>query len=483
MTRTCAVAQRAGDLVGSGEQPAEATGQGTERGGVGAPDEADRSLDGRVLSVRATHHCVRRKRRVLTTTSAGPTAGSSSSPPVTVVQRRRDEPARRRGRASRRGPSRRCPTSPAGDSTSAARATAASATGVDRPRWGSSIDVAHQATCRAAGWRMTDGQAYSLSMTSTVVSDGGEPDELLHPPVVGEAAAMQGLEDVIGDRRSGEPADHLGETPVRADERDRDAPAPADRLQRRDRPVGQHVDRLVEAALGGGDERRGALDVLDDGERRIGEDAERHERHAQQTPERARHVRAEHAAEAHGGDRHADAPADVVGRSPRSRRGVRPNSHVGATAADSSGRVGAPRARPYTSIPLRTTIDSRARLSAAAPSVETAASDVSVLAVFGLARLNGSHTDMWTMTCGLKRLTRARMRSWSCGDARWNSARLSRRRGGSVSIPSSSPTHASRSRCTATRDPRSPPIPLTRTRRPPASSVPWTDRHPALQTA
>ena len=37
------VTQRPGDLVRSGEQPAEAAGQGTERGGVGSPDEADRS--------------------------------------------------------------------------------------------------------------------------------------------------------------------------------------------------------------------------------------------------------------------------------------------------------------------------------------------------------------------------------------------------------------------------------------------------------
>ena len=77
-------------------------------------------------------------------------------------------------------------------------------------------------------------------------------------------------------------------------------------------PLAEHVDRLVEPALGGGDERRGALDVLDDGERRVGEHAERHDRHAQQAPERARDVRAEHAAEAHRGDGHADAPADVA---------------------------------------------------------------------------------------------------------------------------------------------------------------------------
>ena len=37
------VTQGAGDLVGSGEQTAEAAGQGTERGGVGPADEADGS--------------------------------------------------------------------------------------------------------------------------------------------------------------------------------------------------------------------------------------------------------------------------------------------------------------------------------------------------------------------------------------------------------------------------------------------------------
>ena len=38
-----AVAQGAGDLVGSGEQAAETAGQGAERGDVGAADEADRA--------------------------------------------------------------------------------------------------------------------------------------------------------------------------------------------------------------------------------------------------------------------------------------------------------------------------------------------------------------------------------------------------------------------------------------------------------
>ena len=54
------------------------------------------------------------------------------------------------------------------------------------------------------------------------------------------------------------------------------------------------------------------------------------------------------------------------------------------------------------------------------------------------------------------------------GAMRWNSARCSRRRGGSTSMPTSSPTHGSSSSSAATREPRSPPIPLTSTRRPAA---------------
>ena len=126
----------------------------------------------------------------------------------------------------------------------------------------------------------------------------------------------------------------------------------------------------------GGDERHGALDVLDHGERRVGEDTERHERHPQQATERTRHVWSEHAAEAHRGDRHADAPSDVAGRV----------LDLGERAAELARRCDGgrlvragrrPAGPPVDLDPLRTTIDSRAGLSAAAPSVEIAASDVS----------------------------------------------------------------------------------------------------------
>ena len=68
----------------------------------------------------------------------------------------------------------------------------------------------------AATW-MTEGQRYSRSITSTVVDDGVNPRSSLHPAVVGEMATVQRLEHVVGDRRTEQPADHLGDAPLRAD--------------------------------------------------------------------------------------------------------------------------------------------------------------------------------------------------------------------------------------------------------------------------
>ena len=185
-----------------------------------------------------------------------------------------------------------------------------------------------------------------MSITSTVVGSDAKPTQLLHPPVVGQAAPVQRLEDVVGDRRPGEPGDDLAMR--------QSGPMSGNGMRPPRRiacsaviaPLAEHVDRLVEPALGGGDEGPGALDVLDDAEGRVGEHAERDDRHAQQPTERARHVRTEHAAEAHGGDRHADAPADVAGgaldlgeRAPEvARRGDRRPTRRGVSAA--------PRARP-----------------------------------------------------------------------------------------------------------------------------------------
>ena len=85
---------------------------------------------------------------------------------------------------------------------------------------------------------------------------------------------------------------------------------------------------------------RADLDVLDDGERRIGEHAERDHRHAQQPPERARHVRTEHRAHADGTDSDADAPPDGRRRSSRCRPASARSRSSGSTSASSSGRVG-----------------------------------------------------------------------------------------------------------------------------------------------
>ena len=102
-------------------------------------------------------------------------------------------------------------------------------------------------------------------------------------------------------------------------------------------------------------------------------------------------------------------------------------------------------------MPLRTTIDSSDRHSAAAPRIDVAASSVRSRARSGLARECGSQTARCTRTCGSNLVTTSTMRSWSPGTMRWKTVRRSRRRGGSPSIPSSDSTHGSFSSRLATR--------------------------------
>ena len=94
---------------------------------------------------------------------------------------------------------------------------------------------------------------------------------------------------------------------------------------------------------------------------------------------------------------------------------IRPKSQVGSIGTCSCGRVREWRARPYTSVPLRWTMASRARHSAAAPRMAVVACSVYSRALRGLARLCGSHTEMCTTTCGLNLVTTSIIRSRSSG--------------------------------------------------------------------
>ena len=109
--------------------------------------------------------------------------------------------------------------------------------------------------------------------------------------------------------------------------------------------------------------------------------------------------------------------------------------------------------------------------SAAAPRTATAAACVQSAASRGWALASGSHTAIWTTTWGSNSRTIDTILRRSFGSTRWNVARRSRRRGGSMSRPVISPTHRSFSSSVATSEPSSLPMPLTRTRLPPLTEV------------
>ena len=261
---------------------------------------------------------------------------------------------------------------------------------------------------------MTLGQAYSRSMTSTVVVVGREAEQVAHPRVVGQPAAVHHLDDVVGHRRAEHAADHGRDPPVGPDQRDRQPPSAPGALQRGDPAVGDDVHRLIESIPGGDDEGPGGVGVLDDGERRVGQHAERDRRLAQQAAERARDVRAEHGARADGADGDADAGADRV------RRAL----DVGQLAAVPAGRVDG-----------GVLVGAGGRAAGPAVDLDPAAHDHRLEGAAlgrgaedrrrrlvgesrgdgGAARLNGSHTAMWTTTCGLNAVTVSTMRSCSLG--------------------------------------------------------------------
>ena len=151
------VTQRAGDLIRSGEQTAEAARQGAERCRVRSPDEPDRSFEGgaqgdgdpplRQPEPTRVDDDERRTDGGQSLDTAGDGRPAEIGDPIgdahqrvvatpVVDVPRRQQTTRRRPRQRLHGSDRR-------------RQTA----------MGELDDVAHQATCLDAGWRMTDGHA------------------------------------------------------------------------------------------------------------------------------------------------------------------------------------------------------------------------------------------------------------------------------------------------------------------------------------
>ena len=203
----------------------------------------------------------------------------------------------------------------------------------------------HATCCRAGTWRML-GHEYSWSITSLVVVVGANPSTSRARRGSASRPRWSISSTWSGMRRAAEVRDPAGEAPLGPDDRHRDATATADRLAHGDRAGRDDVERFGQPHAGGGHERLGRVVLVDHGERRVGEGAERHGRQPQEPPERAGHVRPEHRRQPDGADRHADPTPDRRRRCARCRRAIRPYSLVGSTGARSSGRVIEPRRRP-----------------------------------------------------------------------------------------------------------------------------------------
>ena len=110
-------------------------------------------------------------------------------------------------------------------------------------------------------------------------------------------------------------------TPQARQHRQRHAAAEARGLPRGRRARADDVARPVEAVLDRGDHRPRGVVGMQQRERRIARRADRHDRQAQQPPERARHVR-------------ADAPARSAARRPARRSAARRPSPIASTASN-----------------------------------------------------------------------------------------------------------------------------------------------------
>ena len=120
-------------------------------------------------------------------------------------------------------------------------------------------------------------------------------------------------------------ADEAGETPLGADQRERHPSADPDGLGGRDRARRDDVDRPVEPARRRGDDGGGRVLVVDHRERRVGQQADGHDREAKQPAERAGHVRADDRCQPHGRERHLcgrrGLPPDLLGLEERATEG------------------------------------------------------------------------------------------------------------------------------------------------------------------
>ena len=104
--------------------------------------------------------------------------------------------------------------------------------------------------------------------------------------VVGEPATVERFGDMVGNRCAGEMTQRSSDAPVGSDERKRDPASTAGRLERRDGAGGDDVHRFGKTDPRRRDEGAGGISVLDDGEGRVREQAERNSGHPQQPSER-----------------------------------------------------------------------------------------------------------------------------------------------------------------------------------------------------
>ena len=218
-----------------------------------------------------------------------------------------------------------------------------------------------------------------------------------------------------------------------------------------------------------GHDRRGRVLVVDHRERRVGQQADRDDREAQQPAERAGHVRPDDRCQPHGRDRDVGRRRRPAGRSAPSRGASgrrRWSDRAGRTRPGGWPRPGGGRRRQ---MPDRTMTCSSDGHSAAAPSTPMAAD----VASSGPRRPGGPGRWAPRPRCGRPRedrssRTRRTIFRRSRGSTRWKVAERRRRRGGSMSSPVISPTQRSFSSSVATSEPSSLPMPLTRTRLPAA---------------
>ncbi len=124
---------------------------------------------------------------------------------------------------------------------------------------------------------------------------------------------MKHLLDVFRYRCADQVRDPAGNCPFGSNHRERNSATTPDRLQHRDRPGGDNVERLVDPRLRSGDERFRRVMLVNDRERWVGECAERHRWHSQNTAKWVGNVRAEDRCTPQAADRDANSTTDRIG--------------------------------------------------------------------------------------------------------------------------------------------------------------------------